>query len=91
MKECIVNDYDCEKDCSKCEYYQEVNEMYCNNCGFEEDELYEVDSKKYCEDCLESLGFISIETTKTYYVNGEIFEEDEFEDAMKYLGAKIIK
>ena len=90
MKECVINNYNCENDCSECENYKEVEEMFCSNCGFEEDELYEIDGKKYCEDCLISKGFMEVQTTKTYCVNGEYFDEDEFEEAMKYLGAKII-
>ena len=66
------------------------NSLFCSNCGFEEDELYEIDGVKYCKDCLNSKGIINVQITENYYVDGEWFDEDEFYDAIKYAGAKIV-
>lgn len=63
-------------------------EMFCDNCGFEEDDLYEIDGAKYCKDCLDSLQIVTIHTTESYYVNGEWF--DKYENAVKYAGGKVV-
>lgn len=65
------------------------NKLFCDNCGFEEDELYLVDDKKYCDDCLDSLGIITVHTVKSYCANGEWF--DDYEEAVEYADIKILK
>lgn len=64
--------------------------LFCDECGFEEEELYEIDDKKYCKHCLDREGIVTIHTTESYYANGEWFDEDEYEEAIKYLDGKII-
>lgn len=68
-----------------------MGKLKCDNCDFTEDNLYMIDGQILCEDCIEKLGIIEVQTTITYYANGEFFDESEYSEAIEYVGGVKIK
>ncbi|MEG2936767.1 MAG: hypothetical protein RR844_09820 [Clostridium sp.] len=68
-------------------------EIVCSDCGWEglTEDLYELEGEIYCRFCILKRGAIKEVTTISYIIDGEaVFDEDEFEDAVKYIGGSKI-